>query len=106
MTLEDEYKLLIGAYYGVKSLDEYDLKEYLLSDIRKLIDGFISSNKLGNYDYKEMEEVYNKELSLRTKLQDALLVLHDMNAPMEVILLIRAKLKEEKKYWLIIGIFV
>ena len=98
MTLEDEYKLLIGAYYGVKSMDEYDLKEYLLSDIRKLIDGFINSNKLVNYDYNKMEEVFNKELSLRTKLQDALLVLHDMNAPMEVILLIRAKLKEEKKY--------
>ena len=96
MTLEDEYKLLIGAYYGVKYLDEYELKEYLLKDIRKLINDFISNSKLENYDYKKMEEIYEKELSRKTKFQDALLVLQNMNAPLEVVLLIRARLKDEK----------
>ena len=94
MTKEDEYKLLIGAFYGVKYLDEYELKEYLLNDIRKLINDFIKTNNIENY--KELEIKYEKELSKRTKLQDALLVLHDMNAPMEVILLIRKHLAEKK----------
>lgn len=94
MTKEDEYKLLIGAFYGVKYLDEYELKEYLLNDIRKLINDFIKTNSIENY--KELEIKYEKELSKRTKLQDALLVLHDMNAPMEVILLIRKHLAEKK----------
>lgn len=94
MSKDDEYKLLIGAFYGVKLLDEYELKEYLLNDIRKIIDDFISVNKIDNY--KELEEKYKIELSNRTKLQDALIVLHDMNASMEVVLLVRAHLKKEK----------
>lgn len=94
MSKDDEYKLLIGAFYGVKLLDEYELKEYLLNDIRKIINDFISVNKIDNY--KELEEKYNIELSNRTKLQDALIVLHDMNASMEVVLLVRAHLKKEK----------
>lgn len=94
MSKEDEYKLLIGAFYGVKLLDEYELKEYLLNDIRKIINDFISVNKIDNY--KELEEKYKIELSNRTKLQDALIVLHDMNASMEVVLLVRAHLKKEK----------
>lgn len=94
MSKDDEYKLLIGAFYGVKLLDEYELKEYLLNDIRKIINDFISANKIDNY--KELEEKYKIELSNRTKLQDALIVLHDMNASMEVVLLVRAHLKKEK----------
>ena len=94
MSKDDEYKLLIGAFYGVKLLDEYELKEYLLNDIRKIINDFINVNKIENY--KELEEKYKIELSKRTKLQDALIVLHDMDASMEAILLIRSHLKEEK----------
>ena len=73
MSKDDEYKLLIGAFYGVKLLDEYELKEYLLNDIRKIINDFISVNKIDNY--KELEEKYKIELSNRTKLQDALIVI-------------------------------
>jgi len=94
MSKEDEYKLLIGAYYGIKSLDDYELKEYLLNDIRKLINEFISNNKIE--ESKEKEELYNKELSKRTKLQDALIILQNINAPMEVVLLVRKHLKETK----------
>ena len=94
MSKDDEYKLLIGAFYGVKLLDEYELKEYLLNDIRKIINDFISVNKIDNY--KELEEKYKIELSNRTKLQDALIVLHDMNASMEVVLIVRDHLKKEK----------
>ena len=33
MTLEDEYRYLVGAYYGIIEMDEYDLKVYILQDI-------------------------------------------------------------------------
>ncbi len=94
MTLDDEYKLLVGAYYGVKYLDEYELKEYLLSDIRNYIKEFLKNNKISNY--KEKEEKYEKELSKKTKLQNALIVLQNMNASVEVVLLIRKHIKDEK----------
>jgi len=94
MTIEDEYKLLVSAYYGVKYLDEYELKEYLLNDIKALIKDYIFNNKID--DYKTKEEKYRKEISKRTKLQDALLVVQNMNAPLEVVLLLRKRLKEEK----------
>jgi hypothetical protein len=96
MNMDDEYKLLIGAYYGIKYLDQYELKEYLLNDIRKIINEFINNNKNKDYDFKKMEEVYEKELTKRTKLQDALLLLQDINGPLEVSLIIRKLLKEEK----------
>ena len=94
MSKEDEYKLLVGAYYGVKYLDEYELKEYLLLEIKKMIKDFASNNNIENY--KEKEEIYEKELSKKTKLQDALIVLQNNNSPMEVVLLIRKHLKEKK----------
>lgn len=97
MNTQDQYKLLIGAYYGVKYLDEYALKEYLLSDIRKVINDFINENKNSGLDFYELENVYEKELTKITKFQDAIIVLHDMNASLEAILLIRARLKEEQE---------
>ncbi len=41
MKLEDQFKLLVGGYYGVRSLDEYDLKVYILKDIENYIRNFI-----------------------------------------------------------------
>ncbi len=96
MNTHDQYKLLIGAYYGVKYLDEYALKEYLLSDIRKVINDFINENKNSGLNFDELEDTFEQELSRKTKFQDALIVLQNMNASLEAVLLIRARLKEEK----------
>ncbi len=93
MTFDDEYKLLVGAYYGVKYLDEYELKEYLLNDIKEYIKEFLKNNKIDNY--KEKAEKYEKELSKKTKLQNALIVLQNMNASIDVVLLIRKHIKNE-----------
>ena len=30
MSLEDQFRYLVGAYYGVMEMDEYDLKVYIL----------------------------------------------------------------------------
>jgi len=96
MNTQDQFKLLVGSYYGIKYLDEYALKEYLLSDIKKLIKGFIEENKNSGLNFDELESTYEKELTKRTKLQDALIVLQNINGPLEAVLLIRSHLKEEK----------
>ena len=36
MTLKDEFKYLVGGYYGIMEMDEYDLKVYVLKDIEKV----------------------------------------------------------------------
>ena len=33
MDLKDQFRYLVGGYYGVTYMDEYPLKEYVLSDI-------------------------------------------------------------------------
>ena len=40
---------------------------------------------------------YESESSKKTKLQDTLIVLHKIKAPMEVILLVKKHLKEEEE---------
>ncbi len=96
MNLKDEFKCMIGAYYGVRSMDEYDLKVYVLKDIENYIKDFISNNNINDYNYEEESEIINKELSLKTKLQDSLIILQRMDASMELILLIKRKLRQIK----------
>lgn len=92
MTIEDELKLQIGAYYGVMSMDNYDLKEFILKDIEEYINCFIIENNIDNL--KDKMEQYKTELSLKTKLQDSLIILNRINGPMELVLLIKDKIKE------------
>lgn len=94
MSLKDQYKLLILGYYGVLSLDEYDLKVYVLKDIEEYIKTFIEINPIKDFDYKIEAEKYVEEASLKTKLQDALIVLHKIKASMEVVLLVKRHLKD------------
>ena len=96
MTLEDNFKLLVSAYYGVSEMDEYALKVYILKDIEEYIKDFIKQYPLSNYDYKKVaEDIENTPL--KTKLQDSLLVLNKVKAPLELTLLIRNRLNEMKK---------
>lgn len=93
MKLEDQFRLLVGGYYGVTYLDEYDLKVYILKDIENYIRDFIEINPINNYDYLVEANKVEDELSLKTKLQDALIVLHKIKAPMEVVLLVKRRIK-------------
>ena len=94
MDLKDQFKYLVGGYYGVTYMDEYPLKEYVLIDIKNYIIHFIEENPIPDFDYRMEAERYEKELSKITKLQDSLLVLHKINASMELILMVKKKLKE------------
>ena len=91
MTMEDEYKLYVECYYGILLIDEYELKEYELKKIEKLIKNF--ENTYINVPYEKIKEYVKDKVSDKTKLQSSLIVLNNINGPMELILLIREKLK-------------
>ncbi len=94
MKLEDQFRTLVGGYYGVSLMDEYSLKEFMLKDIENYIRDFVEINPIENFDYKGESEIIKDKLSEKRKLQDALLVLNLMNGPMDLVLLIKKKLKK------------
>ena len=97
MDLKDQYKYFVSAYYGVREMDEYDLKVYVLKDIENYIKDFIEVNPIDNYNYRREAEEIEKNVSLKTKLQDSLLVLNKINGPIELILLIKKRIKKLTK---------
>ncbi len=96
MTLEDEFKLLIGGYFGIIEMDEYKLKEFILKDIEEYIEKYVAQNPILNYDYKGETEKIKDQVSLKRKLQDSLLVLRKINGPLDLCLLIKKRLEEIK----------
>lgn len=94
MDLGDTFRYLVGAYYGIAEMDNYELKEYVLKDIEQYIRDFILENPIKDFNYEEEARKAEEERSLKTKLQDSLLVLPKINASMELVLLVKAKLKE------------
>lgn len=96
MELEDQFRYLVGGYYGVYSMDEYNLKEYVLQDIEKYIRSFIEVNPIDNFDYRNEAKMIKDSMDTKVKLQDALLVLNLINGPMDLVFLIKKKLKKYK----------
>ncbi len=92
MDLKDTYRYLIGAYFGIREMDEYSSKEYVLKDIEDYIKDFLSVNEIDFDIEKEKDDVLDN-VSLKTKLQDALIVLPKVNATLELTLLVKARLK-------------
>lgn len=93
LELENQFRYLVGGYYGVAMVDEYPLKEYVLDDIYKYILNFIELNPIDNYDYKKEAELVKDKVSDKVKLQDALLVLNKINGSMDLVFLIKKRLK-------------
>ena len=94
MNIKNEYYTLVSAYYGIRELDKYDLKVYILKDIENYIRDFISEHPINNFNYKEEAEKINSTKSYKRKLQDCLRVLPKINASMELILLVKKELKK------------
>ncbi len=95
MNFNDEFRYLVSGYFGIREMDEYDLKIYVLKDIEKLIKSFVEENKKDDFNYQEEVDNIEKNTSLRTKLQDSLLVLNRLNKPnLELMLMINKRLKE------------
>lgn len=96
MSIIEQYKCLVEAYYGILEMDEYDLKIYVLKELENLIRDFVYEYKESNFDYKKEAEYIKDNINLITKLQSSLIVLNKMNASMELILLIKSKIKKLK----------
>ena len=99
MDLKDQFKCLVGGYYGITYMDEYSLKEYVLKDIENYIKDFIEINPIDNFNYRDNAEKYEEELSEITKLQDSLIVLNKINASIELVLLVKERLKRLSQKW-------
>ncbi|MBR6072751.1 MAG: hypothetical protein IKP76_00320 [Bacilli bacterium] len=97
MEFDDPYKYMISGYFGVELLDEYKDKQYLLKDIREYIDAYLENNRIQNVDYEAIKYEIERNNTDIDKLQDALLLLNDMNAPMEASITIRQKISELKR---------
>lgn len=93
MDRESYFNLYVESYFGVREVDEYDLKEYILKDIENYIKDFVYTNDIDINYAKENAKRIEDEVSIKTKLQSSLILLNKMNAKEELILLIRKKIK-------------
>ncbi len=97
MSVEDTYRYMISGYFGVMEMDSYKLKEYVLNDIKKYIKDYMEENPSKTFNLDEEVDNIKNNVSVKTKLQDALLVLNKMdNAPIDLILDIKKRLKTIK----------
>lgn len=93
-TLKDQFRYLVGGYYGMCLMDEYPLKEFILQDIKIYIETFIEVNNIEGINLQEEARDVLDNVSDRVKLQDLLLVLNKINATMEVVFLVKNKLQQ------------
>lgn len=96
MDLKDQFRYLVGGYFGITYMDEYPLKEFVLKDIENYIRDFIEINPIDDFDYILESEKVKDEVSVLGKLQDSLLVLNKINANMDLVLLVKRKIKSMK----------
>lgn len=97
MSIIDQYRCLVEAYYGIIEMDEYDLKIYVLKEIEDHIRNFVNEYKSSNINYKNEAEYIKDNVSVITKLQSSLIILNKMDVQMELILLIKKKIKRLKE---------
>lgn len=97
MTTLDEFKTLVGGYFGVQEMDSYLLKEYVLRDIEIYIKKFLAEHDIDTSSLKMEVDKISKELDLKRKLQDSLLTLHKVDGPFELEHMIKLRLQEINK---------
>lgn len=96
MKYDDRIKYLIGGYFGIKTMDNYPSKLFVLKDVENYIIDYLRDNKVDGFDYKNLADNIEANTSLKEKLQDSLIVLNEMKGPIELELLIKLKIKEIK----------
>lgn len=87
----NNYKTILGAYYGVMLMDEYPLKAYILKNIENLRLNYLQNKNIPADLIKF--EVVNK-VSKKTKLQDALYILNELDEDKELMHMIKRKIRE------------
>lgn len=97
MSIIDQYRCLVEAYFGILEIDEYELKVYTLKELEEIIKNFVNEYYDSTINYKKEAEYIKDNVSIITKLQSSLIVLNKMNEKMELVLLIKNKLKKVKE---------
>lgn len=95
MKYDDRIKYMISGYFGIKKMDEYQRKIFVLKDVEKHILDYLKYNKVEGFDYYALKDELEKT-SLKEQLQDSLILLNEMNGPIDLILMIKLKVKELK----------
>ena len=95
MKYDDRIKYMLGAYFGIKKMDEYSRKIFVLKDIENYIKDYLKDNKVDDFDYLKLAKEIEKN-SLKEQLLDALILLNEMDGPLDLILMIKLKVKELK----------
>lgn len=98
MSLEETFACLVGAYYGVREMDLYPLKEYVLHDLQVYIEEFVKNNPLFGIDLEAKCREIDEKVSFKTKLQDALIMLPKVHGSLELILMIKERIQELKEH--------
>ena len=88
---QNRYKTIIGAYYGVMLMDEYPLKAYVLKNIKTLGKDYLQNKDI---PVKTIQEEVMTKVSKKTKLQDALYILNELDDDKELLHLIKRKIRE------------
>ncbi len=96
MKNDDRIKYLLSGYFGIKTMDNYLSKLYVLKDVENYIKDYLKIYKVDGINYKELAENIDNNTSLKHKLQDSLIILHEIKGPIELELLIKQKIKEIK----------
>ena len=84
---DDDIKYMCSGYVGIKSLDDYERKVYILRDARKFIDAYVEDSDFKDFNFDDFCFQMEKEYSHLEHLQDALLLINAMNGPVDLILL-------------------
>lgn len=92
---ENYVNLILSAYYGVLEIDEYELKTYVLKDIENHLNNYINHYKI-QIDLEELKKKA-KDIPEKVKLQDSLIILNTINAPMELKIIIKRKIAKPVK---------
>ena len=92
MKLDELYRMYCSCYFGVREMDEYGSKEFILKEISDFIKSFVNDNPIEDFDYVEEARVVEDTWELKTKLQDSLIVLPKIVNNIELILMIKNRL--------------
>lgn len=97
MTNQEQFRNLVSSYFGIENMDSYSSKVYVLKDIEEYIKDFIEINEINDVDFKKEVEYVKDNVSLIRNLQDSLLILPKIKADLELILMVKHKIKELKE---------
>lgn len=97
MTDRDNIRIILSSYNGIRAMDEYLSKEYVLKDIEDYLNDFLEINEVADIDINEEKDYVTTNFTLLRNLQDCLLILPKINASIELLIMIKHKIKKIKE---------